>query len=144
MEIRILNYLDDWLILAQSQAVLIGFNPQPLRMLGARGQLFQEHTVTQSTSFIPGHSYRLRADDSNSFSGASHDNSVPHSLLRRRYHPSAQITAFHAPIAGRSLGRDSAVIQFLRGARRINPPRPHTVPPWYLPTVLRALKGHPF
>ncbi len=34
----------------------------------------------------------------------------------------AAIAAFHAPIAGRSVSRDSAVIQFLRGARRMNPP----------------------
>ncbi len=56
----------------------------------------------------------------------------------------AAIAAFHAPIAGRLVGRDSAVIQFLRGARRMNPPRPRTVPPWDLPTVLRALRGPPF
>ncbi len=56
----------------------------------------------------------------------------------------AAIVAFHAPIAGRSMGRDSVVIQFLRGARRMNPPRPRSVPPWDLPTVLRALKGPPF
>ncbi len=56
----------------------------------------------------------------------------------------AAIAAFHAPISGQSVGRDSVVIQFLRGARRMNPLRPHTVPPWDLPTVLRALKGPPF
>ncbi len=56
----------------------------------------------------------------------------------------AAIAAFHAPIAGRSMGRDSAVVQFLRGARRMSPPRPRRVPPWDLPTVLRALKGPPF
>ncbi len=26
----------------------------------------------------------------------------------------------------------------------MNSPRPHTVPPWDLPTVLKALKGPPF
>ncbi len=56
----------------------------------------------------------------------------------------AAIAAFHAPIAGQSMGRDSAVTQFLRGARRMNPLRPHTVPPWDIPTILRALKGPPF
>ncbi len=30
------------------------------------------------------------------------------------------------------------------GTRRMNPPRPRTVPPWDLLTVLRALKGPPF
>ncbi len=36
---------------------------------------------------------------------------------------------------------ESAVITFLQGGMRMNPPRPRTVPPWDLPTVLRALKG---
>ncbi len=56
----------------------------------------------------------------------------------------AAIVAFHAPTAGRLVSRDSAVVQFLQGTRRTNPPRPHTVPPWDLPTILRALKGPPF
>ncbi len=55
----------------------------------------------------------------------------------------AAIAALHAPIAGRSVGRDSVVSQFLRGARRMNPPCPRTIPPWDLPTVLRVLKGSP-
>ncbi len=50
----------------------------------------------------------------------------------------AAIAAFHAPIVGRSVGRDSAVITFLWGARRINPPHPRTVPPWDLPTVRKS------
>ncbi len=33
------------------------------------------------------------------------------------------------------------IITFLQGAKRMNPPRPRTVPPWDLTTVLRALKG---
>ncbi len=56
----------------------------------------------------------------------------------------AAIAAFHAPIAGQSVGRDNSVVHFLKGARRLNPPRPLTVPTWDLPTVLRALKGPPF
>ncbi len=56
----------------------------------------------------------------------------------------AAIAAVHAPIAGQSLGRDNSVVRFLKGARRLNPPRPLTVPTWDLPTVLRALKGPPF
>ncbi len=62
----------------------------------------------------------------------------------RRKVYAAAISAFHAPIAGRSVGRYSAVIQYLRGAKRMNPLRPRTVPPWDLPTVLRAMKGPPF
>ncbi len=56
----------------------------------------------------------------------------------------AAIAAFHAPIAGQSVGRDNSVVRFLKGAKRLNPPRPLTVPTWDLPTVLRALKGPPF
>ncbi len=56
----------------------------------------------------------------------------------------AAIAAFHTPIAGQSVGRDNSVVRFLKGARRLNPPRPLTVPTWDLPTVLRALKGPPF
>ncbi len=56
----------------------------------------------------------------------------------------AAIGTSHAAIAGRSVGRDSAVVQFLPGARRMNPLRPRTVPPWDLHTILRALKGPPF
>ncbi len=55
----------------------------------------------------------------------------------------AAIADFHAPIAGRSVGRDRAVTQFLRGVRKNESPA-SSVPPWDLPTVLRALKGPPF
>ncbi len=83
--------------LAHSGPVAGGFNftqdppPQPLRLPGDQGQLFQEHTVIQPTSFVPGHSYRLSADDRNCLNGASHDNSAPRSLFQGRYRPSAQI-----------------------------------------------------
>ncbi len=52
--------------LAHSGPVAGGFDiaqdppPQPLRLPGAQGQLCQEHTVTQSASFVPGQSYRLQ------------------------------------------------------------------------------------
>ncbi len=49
---------------------------------GAQGQLCQEHTVAQPTSFVPGHSYQLSADDSNCLSGASYDNSAPRGFLQ--------------------------------------------------------------
>ncbi len=82
--------------LAHSGPVRVGFDiaqdppPQPLRLPGAQGQFCQEHTVTQPTSFIPGHSYLLNADDRNCLSEASHDDSVPRSFLRGRYRPSVQ------------------------------------------------------
>ncbi len=90
MGIRILNYLDDWLILAQSEVELLSHRTlilSHLERLGLRVNLRQ----------------------------LSWDNSV-----------------------------DNSVVRFLKGARRLNPPRPLTVPTWDLPTVLRALKGPPF
>ncbi len=65
--------------LAHSGPVRGSFNiaqdpaPPPLNLPGAQGQLFQEHTVTQPMSIIPGDSYRLSADDNNCLSGASYD-----------------------------------------------------------------------
>ncbi len=82
--------------LAHSGPVAGGFkiaqdhSSQPLRLPGAKGQLCQEHTVTQTAIFVPGHSYRLSADDSNCLSGASHDNSAPRGFLRGRDRMSAQ------------------------------------------------------
>ncbi|KAL0172543.1 hypothetical protein M9458_032854, partial [Cirrhinus mrigala] len=56
----------------------------------------------------------------------------------------AAIAASHAPIAGQSIGRNNLVVRFLKGSRRMNPSRPHTIPTWDLSTVLRALKSSPF
>ncbi|KAL0192323.1 hypothetical protein M9458_010619, partial [Cirrhinus mrigala] len=56
----------------------------------------------------------------------------------------AAIMASHAPIAGQPVGRNNLVVQFLKGCRRLNPPRPLTIPTWDLSTGLRALKGPPF
>ncbi len=70
--------------------------------------------------------------------------------LKRRLSPStlkvyvAAIAAHHDAVDGKSLGKHDLVIRFLRGARRLNPPRPHLVPSWDLPSVLSALRGAPF
>ncbi|KAI2650071.1 Transposon Ty3-G Gag-Pol polyprotein [Labeo rohita] len=56
----------------------------------------------------------------------------------------AAIAASHTPIAGQSIGRNNLVVRFLKGSRRMNPSRPHTIPTWDLSTVLRALKSSPF
>ncbi|XDV40814.1 hypothetical protein PO909_009815 [Leuciscus waleckii] len=54
------------------------------------------------------------------------------------------IAAFRKTMHGQSLGRNDLIIRFLRGARRLNPPRPPLVPVWDLSTVLEAMKGDPF
>ncbi|XDV26734.1 hypothetical protein PO909_030369 [Leuciscus waleckii] len=56
----------------------------------------------------------------------------------------AAIAAFSETTLGQSIGRNDLVIRFLRGAKRLNPPRPPSVPVWDLSTVLEAMKGAPF
>ncbi len=53
-------------------------------------------------------------------------------------------SAHHDPIEGRSVGKHDLVVRFLRGARRLNPPRPPSLPSWDLALVLRALQTAPF
>ncbi len=56
----------------------------------------------------------------------------------------AAIAAFHFPLGGQSIGRNAMVVSFLKGARRLHPPRPPSVLPWDLEVVLRALSQPPF
>ncbi len=70
--------------------------------------------------------------------------------LERRLSPStlkvyvAAIAAKHDPVEGKSVGKHDWVVRFLRGARRLNPPRPPSIPSWDLSLVLRALQQGPF
>ncbi len=54
--------------------------------------------------------------------------------LERRLSPStlkvyvAAISAYHDPVEGKSVGKHNLVVRFLRGARRLNPPRPPLYP----------------
>ncbi len=48
----------------------------------------------------------------------------------------ATIAATHAPLDGQSGGRNNLFIHFLKGSRRLNPPRPVTVLIWDLPRAL--------
>ncbi len=56
----------------------------------------------------------------------------------------AAIAAHHDAVYGKSLGKHELVVRFLRGARRLNPPRPTSVPSWDLSLVLMALQRPPF
>ncbi len=49
----------------------------------------------------------------------------------------------HDPIEGKSVGKHDLVGRFLRGARRLNPPRPSSLPSWDFVLVLRALQTAP-
>ncbi|KAL0199658.1 hypothetical protein M9458_002845, partial [Cirrhinus mrigala] len=70
--------------------------------------------------------------------------------LERRLSPSTlkvyvtAIAACHDAVDGASIGKHQLVVRFLRGARRVNPPRLHLVPSWDLSVALRGLRGPPF
>ncbi|XP_016362283.1 taste receptor type 1 member 1-like [Sinocyclocheilus anshuiensis] len=53
----------------------------------------------------------------------------------------AAIAVNHSLEAGQSIGKNDLIVKFLKGARRLNPPRPQTVPFWDLSIVLRAQRG---
>ncbi|KAL0191950.1 hypothetical protein M9458_010246, partial [Cirrhinus mrigala] len=56
----------------------------------------------------------------------------------------AAISANYDLVEGRSVGKHNLVIRFLRGARRLNPPRLCLIPSWDLSVVLQALQQDPF
>ncbi|KAI2650818.1 Transposon Ty3-G Gag-Pol polyprotein [Labeo rohita] len=56
----------------------------------------------------------------------------------------AAISANHDLVGGRSVGKHDLIVRFLRGARRLNPPRPHLIPSWDLAVVLQGLQQDPF
>ncbi|KAI2647997.1 ORF V: Enzymatic polyprotein [Labeo rohita] len=70
--------------------------------------------------------------------------------LERRLSPStlkvyvAAIAAYHDAVDGASLGKHQLIVRFLRGARRVNPPRPHLVPSRDLSVTLPGLREAPF
>ncbi len=58
------------------------------------------------------------------------------SSFKLKVYVAAAISASHTPIDGQSVGSNNLVVCFLKGSRRLNPPRPVTFPTWDLPTVL--------
>ncbi|KAI2666935.1 Phenylalanine--tRNA ligase alpha subunit [Labeo rohita] len=53
------------------------------------------------------------------------------------------IAAYHDAVDGLSLGKHHLIARFLRGARRLNPPRSHPIPSWDLSVVLLGLRRAP-
>ncbi|KAI2668135.1 Tyrosine recombinase slr0733 [Labeo rohita] len=70
--------------------------------------------------------------------------------LERRLSPStlkvyvAAIAAYHDAVDGTSLGKNQLIVRFLRGARRVNPPRLHPIPSWDLSVALQGLREAPY
>ncbi len=80
MGVHILNYIDNWLILAQSEAVSTSHKTLLLSHLGRLGLRVNFAKSIRS----PSQRVSFRSN------GASHDNSAPRGFLRERYWPSAQ------------------------------------------------------
>ncbi len=193
--VRILNYLDDWLILAQSRRQLFAHRDLVLKhlsLLGLRVNWEKSKLVpTQRISFLGmefdsvNQTARLtqeRAQSALTIASArapftrraytlkwnlfvewcsSHQEDPQRCSIRavlsflqqgleRRLSPStlkvyvATISTHHDPVEGKSVGKHNLVVRFLRGARRLNPPRPPSLPSWDLALVLRALITAPF
>ncbi|KAL0148340.1 hypothetical protein M9458_056320 [Cirrhinus mrigala] len=70
--------------------------------------------------------------------------------LERRLSPStlkvyvAAIAAYHDAVDGTSLGKHQLIVRFMRGARRVIPPRTHPIPSWDLSVALQGLREAPF
>ncbi|KAL0183542.1 hypothetical protein M9458_019238, partial [Cirrhinus mrigala] len=71
--IRILNYLDDWLVLAQSE---------PELMPGTQGQFGQERTASQPMNLVSGSSFQLDPDEGNSRARSSSGNTAARGLIQ--------------------------------------------------------------
>lgn len=56
----------------------------------------------------------------------------------------ADIASFRFRVNRQSIGKHALVVRFLRGARRLHPPRPPSVPQWDVVLVLKALFLPPF
>ncbi len=65
--------------------------------------------------------------------------------LERRLSPStlkvyaAAIAAHHVAVDGWPMGKHNLIVRFLRGARRLNPPKPPLVPSWNLSIILAGV-----
>ncbi len=70
--------------------------------------------------------------------------------LERRLSPStlkvyvAAVAAYHDAVDCRSLGKHDLIVRFLRGARRLNPPRSPLMPSLDLSIILAGLQMGPF
>ncbi len=112
--IRILNYLDDWLILALTShktLLLSHLGCLGLRVNFAKSIL----SPSQRVSFL-GTVIDICAYDINCLSGASHGNSAPRGSLQGRYRPSAQSFPendgpYGSGFAGTSVGSASHATQ---------------------------------
>ncbi len=126
------------------------------------GDLPQEgvYTITSASTLSTRHAYALKLNLFVEWCSSHREDpgkcpirvvlSFLQQQLERRLSPSilnayvAAITVNHDPVDGKLVGKHDWVIRFLRGARRLNPLWPPSIPSWDLSLVLRALQQGQF
>ncbi len=134
----------------------------PERDAAVLGDLPQEgvYTITSARTLSTRHAYALKLNLFVEWCSSHREDpgkcpirvvlSFLQQRLERRLSPSilnayvATIAANHDPVDGKLAGKHDWVIRFLRGARRLNPPRPPSILSWDLSLVLRALQHGQF
>ncbi len=111
MGIRILNYLDDWLILAQSEVELLSHRTlilSHLERLGLRVNFAKKRTVSQPTSIVPGYSSGLSSHESGDSARTRSGHSETRGHLQERHRSPTQSVSENAGPHGRSIASVTA------------------------------------
>ncbi|KAI2661975.1 hypothetical protein H4Q32_007693 [Labeo rohita] len=138
MGIHVCNYLDDWLILAHS-----------LELVCTHREVVLNH-LAQLGLRVNWEKSKLSPVQRISFLGVELD-----SIISAEVCGDTQMQVYGPPKTGSEASRahgirsrghaaDYLIIRFLKGARRLNPPRPHLIPSWDLAVVLQGLQRDPF
>ncbi len=110
MGTHILNYLDDWLVLAQSEVELLSHRTHLLSHLErlGLGQFRQEHAVPQPANIVPGNSSRHSLNESRSHVRTCSGHAKTRGLLLDRCRSPSQNVSENAGPHGRSIASTTA------------------------------------
>ncbi len=107
---HILNYLDDWLVLAQSEVELLSHRTHLLSHLErlGLGQFRQEHAVPQPANIVPGNSSRHSSNESRSHVRTCSGHAKTRGFLLDRCRSPSQNVSENAGPHGRSIASTTA------------------------------------
>ncbi len=132
MGIRILNYLDDWLILAQSEVELLSHRTlilSHLECLGLRVNFAKKRTVSQPMNIVPGYSSGLSSHESGDSARTRSGHSETLGHLQERHRSPTQSVSKNAGPYGRSIASVTAG------------PAPHAPPSTLVETTMPSTHG---